>query len=40
MSTTGTPELFEVAERCAAVAKRKGASEVAARAYKVRDVSV
>jgi len=40
MSTTGSPELYEVAERCAAIAKQKGASDVAARAYKVRDVSV
>jgi PmbA protein len=40
MSSTPSPELFEVAERCAAVAQSKGAREVAARAYKVRDVSV
>jgi hypothetical protein len=34
------PELLEVAERCQKVALQKGASEAAARAYKVRDVSV
>jgi PmbA protein len=40
MSTSPSPELFAVAERCAEIASKKGASEVAARAYKVRDVSV
>jgi PmbA protein len=41
MSTTKvSPELLEVAERCTKIALGKGASEVAARAYKVRDVSV
>jgi PmbA protein len=40
MSTNGSPDLFAVAERCAEIARTKGANEVAARAYKVRDVSV
>jgi len=41
MSTTKvSPELLEVAERCQKIALAKGASEVASRAYKVRDVSV
>jgi PmbA protein len=40
MSTNSNPDLFAVAERCAEMARRKGANEVAARAYKVRDVSV
>ena len=41
MSTTPvSPELLEVAERCQKIALAKGASEVAARAYKVRDVNV
>src|SRR4249920_1569740 len=40
MSTNPSPELFAVAERCAEIARKKGAGEVAARAYKVRDVSV
>jgi len=41
MSTTKvSPELLEVAERCQKIAREKGASEVAARAYKVRDVNV
>lgn len=35
-----SPELLEVAERCQKIALAKGASEVAARAYKVRDVNV
>ncbi len=38
--TTANPELLEVAERCQQVARTKGAAEVAARAYKVRDVTV
>jgi PmbA protein len=40
MNTSPSPELFAVAERCAEIARKKGASQVAARAYKVRDVSV
>jgi PmbA protein len=40
MSAKASPELFAVAERCAEVARKKGAAEVAARAYKVRDVTV
>jgi PmbA protein len=40
MNTNPSPELFATAERCAEIARKKGASEVAARAYKVRDVSV
>jgi PmbA protein len=41
MSTTKvSPELLEVAERCQKIALKKGASAAAARAYKVRDVSV
>jgi PmbA protein len=42
MSTTksGPDELYATADRCVEVAKAKGAREVAARAYKVRDVSV
>jgi PmbA protein len=40
VATNPSPELFAVAERCASIARQKGASEVAARAYKVRDVSV
>ena len=35
-----SPELVEVAERCQKIALVKGASEAAARAYKVRDVNV
>jgi PmbA protein len=35
-----SPELLEVAERCQGIALAKGAGEVAARAYKVRDVNV
>ena len=40
MSTNASPELFAVAGRCAEIARKKGAHEVAARAYKVRDVTV
>jgi PmbA protein len=40
MSANVSPELFEVAERCQKLALQKGASEAAARAYKVRDVTV
>ncbi len=41
MSTTKvSPELLEVAERCQKIALAKGASASAARAYKVRDVTV
>ena len=38
--STVSPELVEVAERGQEIARRKGALEVATRAYKVRDVSV
>jgi PmbA protein len=34
------PALLAVAERCADIARKKGVREVAARAYKVRDVTV
>jgi PmbA protein len=37
---TGTEEMFQVAERCVEVGRKKGAAEVGARAYKVRDVTV
>ena len=37
---TVSPELLEVALRCQKIALAKGAKEVAARAYKVRDVNV
>jgi PmbA protein len=40
MNTNPSPELFATAERCAEIARKKGANQVAARAYKVRDVSV
>lgn len=42
MSTTTrkTPDLAEVADLCLKIAKAKGASDVAVRSYKVRDVSV
>jgi PmbA protein len=40
VSANASPELFAVAERCAGTARTKGASAVAARAYKVRDVTV
>jgi PmbA protein len=40
MRSIPSPELFATAERCAEIARSKGADEVAARAYKVRDVSV
>jgi len=40
MSPDPSPELLAAAERCAEIALKKGAHEVAARAYKVRDVTV
>src|SRR6187431_858070 len=40
MARTKEPGMLEIAHACVKTAKAKGASEVAARGYKVRDVAV